>query len=231
LIVGAGGLGSSCAYYLVAAGIGKIGLVDFDSVTIDNLQRQILYTTKDIGRLKVESAKEKLIALNPDVNIFVYKEKVFQDNVLDIVKDYDLLIECSDNYLTKYILNDTAIIAAKPFFYAAVARFEGQIITVLPGESACLRCLFPHPPSGDEIVSPKETGILGTVAGIVGLMQANEAIKYILQIGKLLTNTLLIFDSLSVSIKKVKIRRDSSCSACGKNPTRGAAKDSKKDRL
>ncbi|MFH1519420.1 MAG: HesA/MoeB/ThiF family protein [Candidatus Omnitrophota bacterium] len=228
LIVGLGGLGSSCAYYLAAAGIGTIGLVDFDSVELDNLQRQILYITEDIGRRKVKVAGERLSKLNPGININAYQEKISGNNILDLVGGYDLLIECSDNYLTKYMLNDAAIIANKPFFYAAVARFEGQALTVLPKQSACLRCLFPRPPAQEEVMSPKETGILGTVAGMVGLIQANEVIKYILKVGKLLTNKLLIFNSLNMEIKKIKLKPNSNCLVCGVNPTIKEIKDKKK---
>jgi len=219
LIVGTGGLGSSCAYYLAAAGIGKIGLVDFDSVELDNLQRQILHATRDIGKLKVESAKNKLNNLNPKIEIISHKVKLSSENILDIVKDYDLLVECSDNFLTKYLLNDTSVLTGKPLFYAAVSRFEGQAITILPKKTACYRCLFPKLPSEDEFISSKDAGILGAVAGIIGLIQANEVLKYVLNIGELLTNKLLTFDSLTTTLKKIKAQPNSNCPVCGKNPT------------
>jgi len=219
LIVGTGGLGSSCAYYLAAAGIGKIGLVDFDLVELDNLQRQILHATRDIGKSKVTSAKDKLNNLNPEIEIVPHKVKLSSENILDIVKDYCLLVECSDNFLTKYLLNDTSILTKKPLFYAAVLRFEGQAMTILPGETACYRCLFPKPPSEDEFISPKDAGILGAVAGTIGLIQANEVLKYILNIGELLTNKLLTFDSLTTTFKKVKAKANPNCPVCGNNPT------------
>ena len=208
LVVGLGGLGSSCAYYLAAAGVGKIGLVDFDKVEIDNLQRQILHTTDDLGRLKVESAKEKLKKLNPAINVVTYEERFSSNNGFEIAKDYDLFIECSDNYSTKYLVNDIAIKVNKPFFYAAVIRFEGQAITVFPGSSACLRCTFSCFPSVNEVISPRDAGILGAVAGTMGLIQTNEVLKYILGIGKNLANKLLIFDALDMSIKKMKTKQD-----------------------
>lgn len=219
LIIGTGGLGSSCAYYLAAAGIGKIGLVDFDSVELDNLQRQILHATRDIGKPKVESAKDKLNNLNPGIEIIPHKVKLSPDNILGIVKGYDFLVECSDNFLTKYLLNDTSIFTKKPLFYAAVLRFEGQAMTILPQKTACYRCLFPKPPSEDEFISPKDAGILGTVAGIIGLVQANEVLKYILNIGELLTNKLLTFDSLTTTFKKIKVKANPNCPVCGQNPT------------
>ncbi len=219
LIIGTGGLGSSCAYYLAAAGIGKIGLVDFDLVELDNLQRQILHATRDIGKSKVISAKDKLNNLNPEIEITPHKVKLSSENILDIVKDYLLLVECSDNFLTKYLLNDTAILTKKPLFYAAVLRFEGQAMTILPRQTACYRCLFPKPPSENEFISPKDAGILGAVAGTIGLVQANEVLKYILNIGELLTNKLLTFDSLATTFKKIKVQPNPSCPVCGQNPT------------
>ncbi|NQT28553.1 MAG: HesA/MoeB/ThiF family protein [Candidatus Omnitrophica bacterium] len=219
LIVGTGGLGSSCAYYLAAAGIGKIGLVDFDLVELDNLQRQILHATGDIGKSKVTSAKDKLSNLNPEIEIIPHKVKLSSENILDIVKDYNLLVECSDNSLTKYLLNDTSIFTKKPLFYAAALRFEGQAMTILPGKTACYRCLFPKLPSENEFISPKDAGILGVVAGIIGLIQANEVLKYILNIGELLTDKLLIFDSLTTTFRKIKVQLNPKCPVCGRNPT------------
>lgn len=215
LIVGTGGLGSSCAYYLAAAGIGKIGLVDFDLVELDNLQRQILHATSDIGKTKVESAKAKLSNLNPEIEIITHKVKLSSENILDIVAGYDLLVECSDNFSTKYLLNDTSILTKKPLFYAAVLRFEGQAMTIIPKKSACYRCLFPKPPSEDEFISPKDAGILGAVAGIIGLVQATEVLKYILNIGELLTDKLLTFDSLATTFKKIKVKANPKCPVCG----------------
>ena len=227
LIVGLGGLGSPCAYYLAAAGVGRIGLVDFDLVDLDNLQRQILYTVEDIGKLKVESAKEKLNKLNPEIEVIAYKEKLLPANVLNIIKDFDLVVECSDNFATKYLLNDACVLSNKSFFYAAVTRFEGQVMSIVPGESACLRCAFPHPPGQGKFLSPKESGILGSVAGTIGLMQTNEVLKYILGIGELLLNNFLIFNILFLSFDKVKISKDIKCPVCGQNPIIKDITDSK----
>ena len=218
LIVGAGGLGSSASFYLAAAGVGKIGLIDSDVVESDNLQRQILHTNDDIGKKKVDSAKEKLNRLNPGIEVFTYSEEISCSNVLNIISGYDLVLECSDNFSTKYLLNDSCVIAGKPLFYAAVLRFEGQAITILPRKSACLRCVFSHPPKEGELISPKEAGILGAVAGLGGVIQANEAIKYVIEAGTLLTGKLLVFDVLGVNFKKVKVQRNSKCLVCGQSP-------------
>jgi len=227
LIVGLGGLGSSCTYYLAAGGVGKIGLVDFDLVDLDNLQRQIIHTTEDIGRLKVESAKEKIKKLNPEIEIITYKEKLLASNVLNTIKDFDLVVECSDNFATKYLLNDACVLGKKSFFYAAVTRFQGQLMSIIPGESACLRCAFPQAPDQGKFLSPKESGILGSVAGTMGLMQANEVLKYILGIGESLLNNFLIFDILSLNFNKVKINKDTKCPVCGLKPIIRDIKDSK----
>ncbi|UCC95252.1 MAG: ThiF family adenylyltransferase [Candidatus Omnitrophota bacterium] len=219
LIVGAGGLGSSCALYLAAAGIGTIGIVDFDSVELDNLQRQILHTTSDLGKLKAESAQEKLQGLNTDIQVIPYSCKVSSSNVAEIIDDYDALVECSDNFSTKYLLNDASVLMGKPFFYAAVLRFEGQAMTILPSKSSCYRCVFPQTPPISAAPSTQEAGILGAVAGTLGIIQATEVVKYFLGIGKLLTNTLLIFDALNVDFRKVKVQQNPACPACGVNPT------------
>jgi len=214
LIAGCGGLGSACAYYLAAAGCGTIGVADFDTVDLDNLQRQILHTTKDVGILKVDSAKKKLTDINPDIKINCYQERLSKTNISNIINDYDLLVECSDNFSTKYLLNDMAVSAKKPLFYAAVSKFEGQATTIMPDLSACLRCIFNEEPKEKDLISPKDSGILGPVAGIGGLIQANEVIKYVLGLGQLLTDTIFSFDVLSMDFKKIGVKKDPDCSIC-----------------
>ena len=216
LIVGVGGLGSSCAFYLAAAGIGRIGIVDFDSVETENLQRQILYTVNDVGELKVESARRRINEFNPGIEVVPYKIKVSSKNDLDIINDYEVIVECSDNLSTKYLVNDACVSKNKPLVYAAGIMFEGQAMTILPGSSACYRCVFPNAPSEKNLfMETGEIGTLGAVAGVLGVIQSNEVIKYILNIGELLTNKLLIFDSLSLEFRKVEARRSPCCPVCG----------------
>ena len=215
LVVGAGGLGSSCLYYLAAAGIGTIGIADCDRVEVDNLQRQILHSIKDLGRLKVESAKEKINDLNPLIKVLTYKEKISNSNALGIASQYDLIIECSDNFTTKLLLNNAAVSSRKPLVIAAVLRFEAQIMTVLPDKSACYRCLFPSFPKEGAFLSPKQAGILGTAAGLAGIIQANQAIKYILGKGEFLLNKLLVIDLFSMDFRKLTVAKRPGCPTCG----------------
>ncbi len=219
LIIGCGGLGSPAAYYLAAAGVGKIGLVDSDKVELNNLQRQILHFTNDVGRPKVESAKEKLIAINPDVEIVTYELRINSQNIMDIIKDYDFIIDGSDNFPTRYLVNDACILANKPFSHAGILKFDGQTITIIPKEGPCYRCLFPEPPPPGMVPSCQQAGIIGGVAGILGTIQATEAIKYILGTGELLVGKLLIFNALEMNFRKLKIKRNPNCPVCGDNPT------------
>ena len=219
LIIGAGGLGSPCALYLASAGIGKIGIVDSDAVELNNLQRQILHSTKDVGRPKVESAKDRLNAINPDVEVIPYKLRLTSENISNIIKDYDIIVDGSDNFPTRYLVNDACVIAKKPLSHGGIFRFDGQAITIVPGESACYRCLFPEPPPPGLVPSCQEAGILGAVAGIIGTIQANEVLKYILGIGGLLTGKLLVFNALDSSFRQVKVPRDEKCPVCSKNPS------------
>ncbi len=219
LIIGTGGLGSPSALYLAAAGIGKIGLVDFDDVEISNLQRQILHSTKDIGKPKVNSGKEKLNALNPDVEIVTYKTKLTSQNILDVIKDYDIVLDGSDNFPTRYLVNDACVISSKPLVHGGIFRFDGQAITIIPHKGPCYRCLFPEPPPPGLVPSCQEAGILGAVAGIIGVVQAVEALKYLLDIGDLLVGKLLIFNALQSSFRTVKVPKDKKCPICGEHPT------------
>ena len=219
LIVGAGGLGSPAALYLAAAGVGRIGIADSDEVEISNLQRQILHTTADIGKLKTTSAREKLVALNPDVEVTTHPVRLTSRNILDIIKDYDIIVDGSDNFPTRYLVNDACVMSNKPLSHGGIFRFDGQAITIIPGEGPCYRCLFPEPPPPGAVPSCQEAGILGAVAGIIGLVQANEVLKFILGKGELLVGKLLIFDALQTSFRTVKVPKASNCAVCGENPT------------
>lgn len=219
LIVGAGGLGSPCALYLAAAGIGKIGIVDSDKVELNNLQRQILHSTKNVGKPKVDSAKERMSSLNPDTQMTTYHLRITSKNILDIIKDYDIVVDGSDNFPTRYLVNDACVLSGKPFSHGGILRFDGQATTILPKESACYRCLFPEPPPPGLVPTCQEAGILGAVAGVIGTIQANEVLKYILGIGELLVGKLLIFDALTSSFRKVNIPKNPNCPICGENPT------------
>lgn len=219
LIIGTGGLGSPSALYLVAAGVGKIGLVDFDEVEISNLQRQILHSTKDIGKPKVNSGKEKLSALNPDVEIVTYKTRLTSQNILDVIRDYDIVLDGSDNFPTRYLVNDACVLSNKPLVHGGIFRFDGQAITIIPHKGPCYRCLFPEPPPAGLVPSCQEAGILGAVAGVIGVVQAVEALKYLLGIGDLLVGKLLIFNALDSSFRTVKVPKDKDCPICGERPT------------
>jgi adenylyltransferase/sulfurtransferase len=219
LIIGAGGLGSPAALYLAAAGVGKIGIVDFDKVELSNLQRQILHATKDVGRAKVESAKERLDEINQDVEVIPYNIRLTSENILDVIEHYDIVVDGSDNFPTRYLVNDACVLFKKPFSHGGILRFVGQAITILPGNSPCYRCLFPEPPPPGLVPSCQEAGILGAVAGVIGTIQANEVLKYVLGIGDLLTGRLLIFNALDSSSRQVKVPKDPKCPVCGANPT------------
>lgn len=219
LVIGAGGLGSPASLYLAAAGVGKIGIVDSDAVELSNLQRQILHSTKDVGRPKAESAKARLMSLNPDVEVVAIKVRLTSSNILDIIKDYDIIIDGSDNFPTRYLVNDACVISGKPLSHGGIFRFDGQAMLVYPGKGPCYRCLFPEPPPPGAMPSCQEAGILGAVAGIIGMVQANEALKVILGIGEPLIGRLLVFNALSSSFRIVKVPRNEDCAICGRAPT------------
>jgi len=219
LIVGAGGLGSPAALYLAAAGVGTIGIADYDEVEISNLQRQIIHYTRDINNTKVESAAEKMQAINPDILVSKHLASLCADNVMDIIRKYDFIIDGSDNFPTKFLLNDACILAGIPFSHGGILRFAGQTMTVLPGKSACYRCIFPKPPPANAVPTCSQAGVLGPVVGMLGTIQATEALKYVLDIGALLTNTLLTFDALSMDFHKVRLKKQPNCQICGNNPT------------
>lgn len=219
LIIGAGGLGSPCALYLASAGVGKLGIVDSDKVELNNLQRQILHRTNNVGKAKVDSAKERINEINPDVEVITYNLRLTSQNIMDIIKDYDIIVDGSDNFPTRYLVNDACVIMRKPFSHGGIFRFDGQAITILPGGGACYRCLFPEPPPPGLVPSCQEAGILGAVAGVIGTIQANEVLKYILGLGNLLVGELLIFNALESSFRRVRVPKDPNCPVCGENPT------------
>jgi len=222
LIVGAGGLGSPSALYLAAAGVGRIGLVDDDTVDLSNLQRQILHTTGRIGARKVDSAREAVAAINPDVALVPIAERFRADNAFDLIADYDLVLDGSDNFATRFLINDACHLGGKTLVSAAILRFEGQLSTFkshLGGAYPCYRCIFPAPPPDGLIPSCAEGGVLGALAGVVGSWQALEAIKELLGIGTGLAGRLLIYDALDVTVRTVKVKRDSACPLCGDTPS------------
>jgi adenylyltransferase/sulfurtransferase len=217
--VGAGGLGSPVALYLAAAGVGTIGIADSDQVDISNLQRQVLHFTDDVGRPKALSAREKLGRLNPDVNVVVYEEMITKRNIRDIIKNYDIILDGSDNFPTRYLVNDACYFEKKTLVSGAILRFEGQISVFKPHAGGpCYRCLYSEIPPAGMIPSCQEAGILGAVAGIIGTMQAVETLKEILQIGRTLVGRLLVFNALTMSVMDVKVKRDPKCPLCGENP-------------
>lgn len=216
-VVGGGGLGSPVGYYLSAAGIGTIALSDSDNVELSNLNRQIAHTLKTLGRPKAESAKEAFESLNPDVTVIAINQRVTKDNIQDLMKDYDIVVDCSDNFSTRFLVNDACVIGKRPLVTGAVSRFEGQVMTVIPGDSPCYRCLFEGPPSHH--VSPtEESGPLGVVPGVIGVLQATEVLKLILGRGDILKGELLIYDALKTTFRKVKVPKNPDCPVCGDNP-------------
>lgn len=218
-IIGAGGLGCPVGYYLAAAGVGTLGIIDNDRVEMSNLQRQIAHSTKTLGMLKVESAKATFEALNPDVNVIGIPERLSKDTIMDLIKDYDIVVDGSDNFPTRYLVNDACILMKKPLVSGAILRFEGQVTTIVPGEGHCYRCLFEEMPPAGLVPSCQEAGVIGAITGVVGSLQAIEVIKLILGKGDVLKNTLLIYDALKTTFRRVKIPTNAKCPVCGKNPT------------
>jgi adenylyltransferase/sulfurtransferase len=218
-IVGAGGLGCPVGYYLAAAGVGTIGIIDNDRVEISNLQRQIAHSTKTLGMLKVESAKATFEALNPDVNVIGISERLSKDTIMNLIKDYDIVVDGSDNFPTRYLVNDACVMMKKPLVSGAILKFEGQVTTVVPGEGHCYRCLFEEMPPAGLVPSCQEAGVIGAITGVVGSLQAIEVIKLILGKGDVLKNTLLIYDALKTTFRRIKIPTNNECPVCGENPT------------
>jgi molybdopterin/thiamine biosynthesis adenylyltransferase len=221
LVIGTGGLGSTVAMYLTAAGVGTIGLADFDVVELSNLQRQIIHSTADIGKSKVQSGRETITALNPDVHVVTYQERVTAANIATIIRDqdYDFIIDCVDNFPAKFLINDACVFLKKPFSHAGVTGFFGQTMTYVPGAGPCYRCLFDSPPPQDVAQTCRETGVLTMIPGLLGTIQATEALKYFVGIGELLCGTLLMVDALNMDFRRVKISRNLKCRLCGEKPT------------
>ncbi|MFO7867846.1 MAG: ThiF family adenylyltransferase [Bacteroidales bacterium] len=218
LIVGAGGLGSPVAMYLAAAGVGTIGLIDGDVVDRTNLQRQIIHFTSDLNRPKVASAQEKILAINPDVKVNVYPEFLTPNNAFDIIDEYDFIVDGSDNFSTKFMVNDACVMAKKPFSHGGILRFEGQTMTYVPGH-ACYRCMYEKPPEPHTVSPNSETGILGSVAGMLGTIQATEVLKFLIGKGNLLTNRMLTFDAFKMIFRELRFNLSSDCPVCGNNPS------------
>jgi molybdopterin-synthase adenylyltransferase len=219
LVVGAGGLGSPVIYYLAAAGVGTLGIVDSDVVDLTNLQRQILHGMSDIGRSKVTSAAEAVAALNPDVRVVEHDTRLGADNVMQLIADYDVIVDGVDNFAARFLLNDACVLAGKTLVEAGILRFGGLVMTIRGGESACYRCVFSEPPPPGAVPSCSEAGVLGSVAGVVGALQATEAIKVLTGIGEPLVDRLLQFDALRTEFYEVAVGRDAGCAVCGDAPT------------
>src|SRR5216110_1688645 len=220
LCIGAGGLGSPAALYLAAAGVGSIGIVDFDDVDLSNLQRQILHGTKDIGRAKLESAQDRLRDINPEIGIELHQCRFSSENAPQIVSKYDIVVDGSDNFATRYLSNDVCVFARKPNLYGSVFRFEGQTTVFAPHLGGpCYRCLFPEPPVPDTVPNCAQAGVLGVLPGIIGMLQAIETIKLIVGVGESLVGRLLHFDALKAKFRELNLRRDPECPVCGENPT------------
>ncbi len=219
LIIGAGGLGAPAALYLSAAGVGTIGIADADVVDLSNLQRQVIHTTADIGKPKTRSAKETMNAINPDVKVTEYQEFINSGNILDIIKDYDFILDGTDNFPAKFLINDACVMTEKPFCHAGIIRFKGQLMTYVPGRGPCYRCVFKNPPPKDAVPTCRQAGVVGAMAGIIGSLQALEAIKYITGAGDLLTGYMLTFDGLKGEFRKIKLGKNPDCAICGERPT------------
>ncbi len=217
LLLGAGGLGSPAALYLAAAGVGTIGIIDMDVVDSSNLQRQVLHSMDRLGERKVDSAKKTLTAMNPDVNVVTYDVRLGADNVLDIIDGYDVIVDGTDNFPTRYLVNDASLLKRIPVVHGSIFRFEGQVTVFAPYEGPCYRCMIPEPPPAELAPSCAEAGVLGVLPGIIGSIQALEAIKVILDLGEPLVGRLLAYDALEESFRTFKVRRDPACPACGEN--------------
>lgn len=218
LVIGAGGLGSPAALYLAAAGIGTIGIVDADVVDLSNLQRQVIHATPDINKAKVLSAKETMEAINPEIKVIAYQERFTAVNAMDLINPYDIILDGTDSFPSKFLINDAAIFSGKPLIHGGILRFDGQVFTILPKQSACYRCIFKEPPPPGSVPSCQEAGVLGVLAGVIGTIQATEALKLILGIGDPLTNRMLTYDAKETRFREIRIRQNPNCPVCGESP-------------
>jgi adenylyltransferase/sulfurtransferase len=219
LLIGAGGLGSPVGVYLAAAGVGTLGIIDDDVVDLSNLQRQILHGTSDIGVPKTKSAEATITEMNPDVKVIPYNERITSENAFQILEQYDLIVDGCDNIPTRYLLNDASVMLGKPVVHGSIFQFEGRVSVLYPGKGPCYRCIYPDPPPPGMVPSCQEAGVFGVLPGIIGTIQAVEAIKVLLDIGDPLIGSLLLFDALSMDFKRLKLRQDNDCPMCGENPT------------
>ncbi len=218
-MVGTGGLGSPAALYLAAAGVGTLGIIDFDRVDFSNLQRQIIHSTSSVGKPKVESAKQRLAEINPNVKVVTYDAMLTKDNILDLIKDYDIVLDGTDNFQTRYLVNDACVFTKKPFVYGSIFRFDGQATVFYPGRGPCYRCLFAEPPPPGMVPSCAEGGVLGILPGVIGVIQATEVVKLLIGKGEPLIGRLMLYDALKMNFREVKFRRNPKCPVCGENPT------------
>jgi molybdopterin-synthase adenylyltransferase len=224
-VIGAGGLGSAALYYLAAAGIGELGIADSDSVDLSNLQRQVIHFSNDLNKIKTDSAKNKINSLNPDVRVNAYNIKVNSENIRQLINHYDFILDCTDNFKTKFLINDACFFENKPYSHAGVLSMAGQIMTIIPKKTACYRCIFNSPPESGSVNTSSHAGILGAVAGMFGTIQAIEAVKFITNSGRLLTDTLLTIDAGTFEIRKINIQKNTCCPLCGKKPSINKLKD------
>lgn len=219
LIIGAGGLGSPAALYLAAAGVGTIGIIDGDAVDLSNLHRQIIHQTADVAQPKVFSARGKMLAINPDVKVVAYYERLTSKNALSILNEYDIILDGTDNFAAKFLINDACYFTKKPLIHGGILRFDGQVFTIRPGQSACYRCIHRNPPPNGLIPTCQEAGVLGVLAGVIGTIQATEALKLILGIGQPLTDRWLIYNALTAQFRTARVKRQANCPLCGDRPT------------
>jgi len=214
-VIGAGGLGSPVAQYLAAAGVGTIGIADGDRVELSNLQRQVIHGTGDLGRPKVASARDRMLEINPQVRVECHEGWVTAENIAGLVHGYDFVVDATDNFDAKFLINDACLAAGKPYSHGGILKFQGQTMTVLPGKSTCYRCIFPEPPEPEVALACSRAGVLGVLPGVIGVIQATEALKYLVGIGELLTSRLITYDALRLRFREVPLERNSSCPACG----------------
>lgn len=217
LIIGAGGLGSPCALYLAAAGVGTIGIADADVVSLSNLQRQVIHFTEDVGRLKVDSAADKMLRINPEVEVITYPTFITESNARELIAQYDFVLDCTDSFASKYLVNDACVMMGKPFCAGGVVKYGAQVMTHIPG-SACYRCIFPEPPAENDVETCSTVGVLGSVVGIMGSIQATEAIKYLAGVGELLTDRLLMINALTMDFQCLQFSHNEECALCGTEP-------------
>jgi molybdopterin/thiamine biosynthesis adenylyltransferase len=225
LIIGAGGLGAPAALYLAAAGVGTLGIADGDTVELSNLQRQVIHFSEDVGKSKALSAEDKVRRINPDVQVRVHAEFVRAESILPLIEQYDFIIDGTDNFAAKFLINDACVLAGRPYSHGGILMFNGQTMTVLPGVSACYRCVFPAPPPPGLVPTCSQAGVLGAVAGMLGTIQAAEALKYVAGIGRPLANALLTFEALEMAFRRVSVRRNPDCPVCGTHPVISELKD------